>query len=287
MRPLALALACTLLAAPAAAGEIAVVRSSDLPALRTVEAVFAEKAGKVRSLSLSEPGAEEALPALLAGAPLILVLGPEAARAVAAHSPSAPVLMAMVLNPERTGLAAPAIPARVSAAAQVRLIKQVLPAQRRLGLLFDPALSAAAVAEYEAAAHKAGLVVEKEEVHSRDDVATAARALLPRVDALWLIPDATVITPDAFKFLVRTSVSAKVPLIGFSEGMARAGTVLAIEASPAEIGRHAAEAAQRMLAGRPAAPESPAGAVFLNAKSAELLGIELTPEALELADRPR
>jgi putative ABC transport system substrate-binding protein len=165
-------------------------------------------------------------------------------------------------------------------AGQVRAIRELSGSARRIGVLFDPSLSAPLVAELEAACAAQGATLVKREVTAQKDVAPAARELLGRIDVLLLIPDTTVISAESFKFIAQTSLEAKIPMVGFSEGMAKAGAVLAIEAPFDQIGKKAADAAKKMLAGGAGTRESPDGAIFVNAKSAQLLGLTV-PDGLK------
>jgi len=260
---------------PASAGDTVIVSGADLPAYKAVEQSFsAALGGPSTSVTLTDADA-------IKGAGLVFAIGPEAARALAASHTSALQLVALVPNSEKTGLDArvPMVPMFVPAARQLKAFKAVLPSLKNLGVIYDPSLSKALVADCEAAAVSASITVVKSPVADRAAVASAARTLLPWVDALWLIPDKTVISAETFKFLVETSIGAKVPLLGFSEGMARAGALVSVEAGYPEIGKHAAAAARRALAGAAPAPEAPEGTLFLNAKSAALLGAQLPKAA--------
>ena len=101
--------------------------------------------------------------------------------------------------------------------------------------------------------------------------------MLSSVDVLLLSPDTTVVSAETFKFIAQTSLETKVPLVGFSEGMSKAGAVLSIEGSYDEMGKKAAQAAKRMLAGAAGVREAPEGSVFVNGKSAQLLGLAISP----------
>ena len=270
------------------AGEVVVVRGSDLPAYKAVETAFTAALGSpARALSLTDGDAGAALK----GAGLIFAIGPDAAKAasaaVAAAAKPAALLVALVPSADKAGLdpRIPLMPMFVTPARQARVFKSVLPGLKTVGLLYDPAQSRALAAECEAAAGQAGIALIKAPVAPRQDVAGAARGLLSQVGALWLIPDTTVVSAETFKFLVQASVAQKVPLLGFSEGMAKAGALVTVEAGYAEIGRRAAASAKRLQDGAAAAPEAPDGSVFLNAKSAELLGVELSAAARSKATK--
>jgi len=264
----------TALAAP-----VLIVRTSDLSPYKLAEQAFTSSLGQeVRSLNVATDKAQ--LDAAVQSAAFVFAIGPGASRAVAEAKPSVPTVYALVPNPEKEGLSAAdarsrVVPMFVPPARQLRSIRALLPHAKKLGILFDPSLSAAMVAECEEAAAQAGLSLVKSEVASKQQVAAASRALMGSVDAIWLIPDATVISAESFKFMVQTSLETKVPLIGFSQGMSKAGALLSIEAEYAEIGKKAAATARKALGGTVTAPDAPDGTLYLNSKSASLLNITI------------
>jgi putative ABC transport system substrate-binding protein len=258
---------------------VVLVRLSDSSLHKTAEAAFRGGfSGTVRTVG----SAEQVVPALqqarTTGTRLIVALGADAARQVALASPELPVLVA--LDPyaqaqEGTTVLSP----YADPSAQLRVLREALPGAKRVGLLYNPAQSHTLALRYSEVASQAGLTVSRAEVKDARSVAPLARALLGRVDVLWLLPDSTVVTAETFPFLVQRSFEVKVPLVGFSESLCRAGALLALEVSAAELGQRAASAAQRLLAGGAAAVEPNLGSLCLNGRAASLLGLRL-PEAL-------
>jgi putative ABC transport system substrate-binding protein len=195
------------------------------------------------------------------------------------------VLYALVPNPEQLGLERDrGATLFVSPSHQVKGIKSALPGVKTLGLLYSPGQGKRNAEEYETAAKAAGLRVVAVPVAERSGVAEAARGMVGKVDALWLLPDSVVISADTFKFMVQLSLGSKLPLIGFSEAMARAGAVVSFEPDFGEIGRKLASSAKRVLSGGPAHPETE-GLMYVNAKSAELVGANISPAARGMATK--
>lgn len=273
------ALAATLLGAAAApgvasAGTVVVLRGAELAQYRTIEQGFMTALGQpARSVQVG-PGDRAQARAAGSSADAVFAIGPEAAAAAA--DLKAGVVYALVSSPERLGLdPRNAVPTFVPAQRQARFLRAALPSARKVGIIYDPAISRALAGEYEEAAGAYGLGVVREEVGSRRDVAAAVRSLLERVDVLWLIPDSTVVSPETFRFMMQISLETRVPVVGFSEGMTRGGALLSVEGGFEDMGRRAASAVRRVLAGRPAAPEPPEGSLFINSKSAEILGVAI------------
>ncbi|HEY3450512.1 MAG TPA: ABC transporter substrate binding protein [Myxococcales bacterium] len=266
-------------------GEALVVLGAEVWNYRALADGFAQGLGGARTLVASSADFATELKAELGRARIVLAVSPVAVRAVMGERPAIPVLLAFVgadqASPDARALVIPVV---VPPAAQVATIRRSLPSirdvprQARLGVLYDPAISSRLVAECEAAATAAGFTLVKAEVRERSEVAHAARDLLGRAQALWLIPDATVVTSESFRTLMQLSLANRVPLVGFSEAMAKAGAVLAIQPNYGEIGKSAGQAAKRILEGAPPALKPPEALAFMNAKAASLLEIEL-PEA--------
>lgn len=263
--------------AGAAGGSVLVVRGSELAPHRAVEQAFLGSLGQpARTVVLGQGDPRQQVRTAAAGAGVIFAIGSDAATA-AADIKGTGLIYALVPSPATSGLEprAAGVSMFASPAQQVRYLRAALPKARRVGILFDPAQSRALVAECEAAAAHAGLTVVREQVTSRRDVAGAARSLADKIDVLWLVPDVTVVSGETFKFLVELSFQTQVPIMGFSEAMTRAGALLSVEATYADMGRKAAALARRLLAGGSAATEAPDSVLYVNAKTAELLNVSL------------
>lgn len=275
----AAALAASLLAAAApsvvSASGVVVLRGAELAQYRAIEQGFMASLGQpARSIQIGGSDRAQAR-AAGSGADAVFAIGPEAAAAAADLKT---VVYALVSSPERLGLdPRNAVPTFVPPQRQIRFLRAALPAARKIGLVYDPALSRGLAVEYEEAAGAHGFGVVREEVTSRKDVAGVVRSLVERVDVLWLIPDSTVVSPDTFRFMMQISLETHVPVVGFSEGMTRGGALISVEGGYEDMGRRAAYAVRRVLAGRPAAPEPPDGILFINARSAEILGLTIPP----------
>lgn len=271
-------MALSLSASAAGAGEgVVVIRSSELAPYKALEEAFTGAVGvSVKSLSLTDPA--EAKSAAGSGA-VVLAIGQDAARLVLDARPVGQVIFGLVPSPEKLGAAeAPkAVPMFAGPARQMNALKDVLPSAKRLGVIFA-ASSTGLVADYERAARGIGATLVKHEVKDRSEVANALRELIGKIDALLLLPDPVTLGVDIFKFLLTTSLESKIPLVGFSQGQAKAGALLCLEVDYQEMGREAAASARRALAGGAAAPQAPAGSLYINGKTAQVLGVSISPQ---------
>lgn len=283
---LAIGLACALVLGPAdadAAGPAGalVVRSGDQTPYRLATQAFAATVGRpVTEVNVLDGAARARLAETVQGADVVLALGSTAARAVAPLRPRL-WLYALVQEPAKLGLDAtvPGLPMYVRPARQLEVLRTLSASARRVGIAYDPQASKALVDDYALAADAAQMTLVRAEASSTRDVATAVRKLLGEVDALVLIPDATVLSTESFRFIIQTSIASRKIVVGFSEGMTKAGATLSLEATPDELGRRAGAVARQLLAGGPLTEGAPAETLTINARAATLIG-QAVPDGL-------
>lgn len=269
----------------AVAQKVVLLRSSELAPLKAVEESFTASLGQpVKTLVLTKSSPEQVRAALAEGPSLVFAIGAEALEA-AANKSAAPILYAMVPSTHKVPGAAKGIPMLVEPVPQLQAAKALLPEMKKVGVLFDPSRSGPLVEECEAAARAAGVTLVKAQVTARSEIAGATRALMDQVDLLWLLPDPTVVSGETFKFLVQTSLSMKVPLLGFSGAIAKAGALVSTDVELPQMGKAAAQAARRVIGGGALQVEPPAPGIVINGKTAELLGVSIPKALLERGAR--
>lgn len=133
------------------------------------------------------------------------------------------------------------------------------------------------------------MTIVSEEVHGEQEVSKALKALEKKIDALWLLPDSTVLTENTLDFLISTTLEANIPVVAFSAGLVRSGAVVGVYMNYADIGRQAARLSQRLLRETPPAllgtivpPDHMHQSI--NRKSAIYLGLTLTSTVLRQFD---
>lgn len=104
------------------------------------------------------------------------------------------------------------------------------------------------------------------------------------VDALWMLPDTTVVTPESIEFLLLFSLTNRIPILTFSDKYVQMGAIMALDIDPYDLGRQGGDLVRRILSGTPveqvqrAEPRSIV--MTVNAKVARKLGLTLSEEAL-------
>lgn len=278
------------------AAEIAILKSSELPYYE--QAVLGFKANMPATTTVKEYNLNGQLTrgreigkSLRASPPdLILAVGLKAALAAKLEIFDQPVVFCLVLTPDAHGLPASnmtGIAVRTSPEAQLTALRSVIPHGRRIGVVYDEELNGNFIRDAHRAAKQQGLELVAVAIRGQGDIPQAIREMLPRIDALWLIQDQTVISEAAIPFYLESTLDAKVPLFTFSSTLVQQGALGALVVDAWAVGQQAARIAQARLkepttaTNSMQAPEHPQLAVNLSA--ADYLGMPPSPETLRLA----
>lgn len=200
---------------------------------------------------------------------LVVAIGLKAALAAKLEILDIPIISCMVLAPAKYDLTSDnmtSIGLRIPIQRQFDMIQQLIPAVKRVGVLFDPTKTGQTIQRANDLAKKHDLEIVSSPVSSPQDVSDRLRALLPDIDVLWLIPDSTVLTEDSLEFLLSTTLEARIPVVGFSSGLVRSGAFAGLYINYAKVGTQVAKLAKDILKGNRISQ-----------------GISLTPEHVSLA----
>ncbi len=224
-------------------------------------------------------------------AALVIAVGLKAALAAKIELVDVPVIYCMVLDPEKYDLRASnltGISLRVPIERQFNTIHALVPNLKQLGVLYDPEKTAPLVEEARRVAARLGFELDEHKVHAEKELPSAIRALLPKVQGLWLVPDSTVLTEESIRFVLSTALDQNVPVVGFSSEFVRNGALAGLSINPEDIGRQAAIMAQKILkrSDRTVPMSVPPDRIRLavNQKTAKYLGLTLPPDLMRRAD---
>ena len=159
------------------------------------------------------------------------------------------------------------------------LAEAAFPAARRIGLVVSAENSGTAKLLLQEATRR-NLKLNIETVDLADDVAPALRRVLPESDVLLLVPDAIAINAANAQNVLLTTYRFRIPVIGFSPGLAKAGAVASVYSSPAQIGRQGAQMANRFVDTGELSPPQHASefSIAFNRHVARSLGVILPDE---------
>lgn len=224
---------------------------------------------------------------------LILAIGIWALQVVVEEVRDIPVVFAMVLNPttvigqETHNITGASM--NVPIEQQIALLKKVSPQVRRIGVIYDPSKTGFLVKQAERIAREQGVRLVAKAIASSKDAFAALDAMQGEIDALWILPDLTVLAPESVQYMLLFSFRNKIPLLGLSENQVRMGALLGLSfESGLDIGGQAGELANEILSGK-SAEEIPfttarKARLTVNLKTASKLGLQIPKEILDRAN---
>lgn len=265
------------------AQEVLVVESARIKPYDEALKGFMDVCGcTTKELVLSEMKAPDVLKEIRETMPdMVLAIGMDALSNVKGIK-DIPVVYLMVPNPESiiagkeniTGVSMNIPPKK-----QLGLLQQVLPDVKRVGILYDPAKTGYFVKKAQYVSRELGIELIAKEVRNSKDVPSILNGMKERIDAFWMAPDTTVVTPETIEFLLLFSLENKIPVITFSEKYVEMGALMSVSIDAFDAGRQAGEIAGKILSGAdirnlPGADAEKA-VLSINLKIAKKLGITI------------
>lgn len=267
--------------------DIAVLHSGDesfyQDAARGIRGAFTDQTTySLQEFTLSDLDAIPAIRGLRPG--LILTIGERATDLAARQFPSVPAVFSLVLGQEPPSRRMTGVSIGVDPREQFELLKTLCPDTRAIGVMYSSTGRKGLITKGRAGARALGMKIIPVKVDTTDDVYGAVRYLCSNADAIWMIPDSTVCTPQATQDIMLHCLRRKLPVIGLSPAYVASGALFSLSYDSEETGRLAGAIARRVLDGTPPGRipvERPARArLTLNAISAHHLGIAI-PEKLQ------
>jgi putative ABC transport system substrate-binding protein len=285
-------------ARPVAAAEVAVVKSSEVPAWRpAIDALRRMSAAHtITEFDLrNDRGTADSVLAGLKGKNVIVVaLGPLAAQLVRSNLPEAPLVFAMVQEPAKLGLnpapnvtgVAFAIPIKN----QIAAFRLVHPKGQRIGVIYKEENAGRYVEEAIKAASLLRVVMVTRAVASEREIPAALRSLLAgdqAIDALWIPPDPLLLGDETRRFLLGEMFKAGRAVYGSSSALVAEGALVSNGPDLVSIGEQMGELVNRLAAGDRSRIELlvPRAELVINKKIAGRLKIDVSAEVLKAANK--
>jgi len=273
--------------------EVAVLLSEDRDAYRSALAGAREvvEGADFIELDMKKTGKRAVSLIREIGPAVVMAIGPQAAKLVVDEITDVPVVYCFIFNPYELGLTGENVTGAAviaSPESQLGAFLEVMPALRRIGVLYDPTKSAELVKAGREVAARMGVTLLERQIASPKEVSAALKEILFLFDALWLLPDTTVVTQDVFKYLLWATLDNKRPILAFSEGLVKSGSLMAVSPSFKETGKKAGEQINQILKGKTPSQLSlvyPPGQVYLNSHTARTLKINIPRSVLQKAEK--
>lgn len=190
------------------------------------------------SLSYRSDGEDLSIPP---GTSLIVTLGVKAAHMAEALDIDVPVIHALISRAsssllEYTKHEHTSIYLDQPLSRQLGLVRLVRKTPR-LGILLGPA-SSAYQPELQAEAKRQGIDVIYRKLNHENHLGPRLKALLEESNILLALPDPLIFNRKTIFNILLSSYHNKIPVVGFSAAYVKAGALIAVYSSPADIARH-------------------------------------------------
>lgn len=171
----------------------------------------------------------------------------------------------------------------------IKLIQEITPKAKTVGFVYNTAEanSVSTLAAMKAEAEKAGMTIVESVATKSSEVQGATRALIGRVDVIYIPTDNTIVS--ALEAAIGVAEEAKVPLYaGDTDSVAR-GALASVSFNYFDVGRQTGEIVARVLKGE-APGDIPvriaAGSdLFVNKKAAEKMGVTFSDDLVKRAKK--
>jgi len=229
--------------------------------------------------------------ALEPGSNVQVTLGSLAYRVAQSDFDDTPTVAGMIMRGEKieSSRNATAVMLEFPIATQLQWIRDVMPRQRRIGVLYDPAHNQKLVDAATELASSMDTEIVAVAIESPRDLPAALRALARRVDVLWGVSDPTALTPQTARQILLFSFRNRIPLVGLSEAWVEAGALFALQSDYPDLGVQCGELAHQILRGaspRSVPASTPRTVLYsLNLKTARHMKLELSESIIRGANR--
>lgn len=229
--------------------------------------------------------------AALANQKVIVTLGADALAQVLRLEPRAPVVAALLprIGYERivreSGRRSTANLSAVFLdqpfARRIELVQLILPDAKRIGVLWGPE-SVASQSRLTQSAASRGLSIKSGMVANPAGIFSGLKAVLDESDVLLAVADPQVYSSATIANILLATYRARIPLIAFSPAYVKAGALIAIYATPSQIGLQAAGLVRMALQGNVLPPPQYPNEfeISVNEHVARSLGLSLDSRVL-------
>jgi putative ABC transport system substrate-binding protein len=229
---------------------------------------------------------------------VIVAISTPSAQAVAAATKDIPVVFSAVTDPIAAALVASldvpganvtGVSDMAPIADHVQLIHDITPEVKRVGVLYNPgeANSVSSVAALKEAATGAGIEIVEAPANRSADVQAAARALVGKVDAIYVPTDNTIVS--ALESAVGVANEAKLPLYAADTDSVARGALAAVGFNYFDVGVQTATLVDQVLkgvdAGRIPVVFASGTDLHVNVATARAIGLEVPQLILDRASK--
>jgi len=227
---------------------------------------------------------------------VIVGIATPSAQALVAATKTVPVVFSTVTDPvgaQLIGVWGPSgtnvtgVSDRLALDKQVDLIRRILPAAKRVGMVYNPGEvnSTVVVRQLKEILPKFGMTLVEAAAPRSVDVGPAARSLIGKVDVIYTNTDNAVVS--AYEALTKVGNDSKLPLIASDTDSVKRGAVAALGVNYFEMGKQTGRMVARILKGEKPGAIAPETSdkleLYVNLGAAQKQGVTLSDELVKSA----
>ena len=118
------------------------------------------------------------------------------------------------------------------------------------------------------------------EVLSESDIPDVLKQVVKGADAIYFIPDHTVISPAIVKFIIKYGIARSIPSLGYNRFFFQSGAVLSFSIDYTVIARQVSDMVTRFNKSGECISQDPEADLLYNEKVADLLNMEVNEQFL-------
>jgi putative ABC transport system substrate-binding protein len=178
--------------------------------------------------------------------PRLVVAVGDRALAVAQRLRGVPILYMMALN-ARPGQLSTGVGMQLEPHRYLAVFDSL--GARRVGVVYDPARSGPYLRRAQQLARRSGVELVLREVRAPRETPAMLESLRGKVDAVWMLPDLTAVSPASTEAYFLFSQGEMVPVVTFADVYLSLGGAVALGIDRFDIGKQLGEMAQSVLNG--------------------------------------
>ncbi len=161
-----------------------------------------------------------------------------------------PIIFCMVVNYNRFHLEGPnisGVPSEISENECLNIYKSAIGGIKNIGVIYDPAKTENLITRVINSAAESGLSLTCHRVKSARDVEISINNIVSAIDALWLLPDSTVVSKNTFSIIKDVTIKNNVPILCMSDMFVKAGALIGVFPDHYDMGAEAAKIGAEIL----------------------------------------
>ena len=219
---------------------------------------------------------------------VVVAVGPQALSYLTKSNIKIPVIYGMVLNPDKitkNRKDSCGVSLNIFSLDQFVKIHYLIPSITRIGIIYNPENNQVLFDNAKTFAKFAGIELIPLKVKNRSEISLHFKKRPLQIDAIFFIPDSTVISKTIIRYIIKQSLMYKIPTIGYNRFFYEEGSVLSFDIDYNVVGKQVANQVNLILDGKNCTNEQPNCKILLNEKVVKVLNLKIVnpiPEYVEV-----